>query len=74
MVVGVVDTGIDFTHDDFRNEDGTTRIQYIWDQTDCGNTNPPTDADGNYYGCGGSAESTGDPSTYGACGSVYDAT
>lgn len=39
VLVGIVDSGIDYTHPAFRNEDGTTRIAYIWDQTAGGN--PP---------------------------------
>ncbi len=34
VIVGVVDTGIDWKHPDFINADGTSRILYIWDQTD----------------------------------------
>ena len=33
VIVGIVDSGIDFKHYDFRNVDGTSRIKYIWDQT-----------------------------------------
>jgi subtilisin family serine protease len=33
VLVGVVDSGIDYTHPDFRGEDGTTRILALWDQT-----------------------------------------
>ena len=33
-IVGVIDSGVDFTHNDFRNSDGTTRILFICDQTD----------------------------------------
>ena len=32
ILVGIVDTGIEYTHPAFRNEDGTTRIVSIWDQ------------------------------------------
>ena len=32
-LIGIVDTGIDYTHPVFRNLDGTTRIAGIWDQT-----------------------------------------
>ena len=32
-LVGFVDTGIDYTNMVFRNEDGTTRIAALWDQT-----------------------------------------
>ncbi len=34
VLIGVIDTGIDYQHPAFRNEDGTTRIFSIWDQTD----------------------------------------
>jgi len=33
VVVGVIDTGIDIFHDDFRNPDGTTRIAALLDLT-----------------------------------------
>jgi subtilisin family serine protease len=32
VVVGIVDSGIDFTHPDFCNADGSSRILYFWDQ------------------------------------------
>lgn len=31
VIVGVIDSGIDWQHDDFDNPDGTTRIKAIWD-------------------------------------------
>lgn len=33
VMIGFVDTGIDYTHPAFINADGTTRIWTIWDQT-----------------------------------------
>lgn len=33
-IVGIVDTGIDYTHSDFLGGDGSSRIIAIWDQTD----------------------------------------
>lgn len=32
ILVGVLDSGIDYYHEDFRNPDGTTRIAALWDQ------------------------------------------
>lgn len=32
VLVAVIDSGIDYFHEDFRNEDGTTRILELWDQ------------------------------------------
>jgi len=32
-IIAVIDSGIDYYHPDFRNEDGTSRILYLWDQT-----------------------------------------
>lgn len=33
VIIGVVDQGLDWTHPDFVNEDGTTRVLRYWDQT-----------------------------------------
>lgn len=41
VLVAVIDSGVDYSHPDFRNEDGTTRIVEIWDQTVAGNPPPP---------------------------------
>lgn len=32
VIVGVIDFGLDYTLDDFRNPDGTTRVAFLWDQ------------------------------------------
>lgn len=46
VLIGIVDTGIDYTHKAFMKADGTTKIVSIWDQM-IQNGNPPT---GLYYG------------------------
>lgn len=33
VLVALLDSGVDYAHPDFRNEDGTTRIVTLWDQT-----------------------------------------
>ena len=33
VLVGCVDSGVDYAHPDFRNEDGSSRILRLWDQT-----------------------------------------
>lgn len=39
VLTGIVDSGIDYAHPDFRKEDGSTRIAFLWDQNIQGN--PP---------------------------------
>ncbi|MFA9466577.1 MAG: S8 family peptidase [Velocimicrobium sp.] len=33
VICAIIDSGIDYTHPDFRNQDGKTRILAFWDQT-----------------------------------------
>jgi len=40
VLVGIIDSGIDYRHPDFCNEDGTTRIAALWDQSVESNTPP----------------------------------
>jgi subtilisin family serine protease len=46
VLVGIIDSGIDYRNPIFRNEDGTTRIAAIWDQTVSSDNFP----EGTYYG------------------------
>lgn len=39
ILVGIVDSGVDYRHPDFQNPDGSTRVLRIWDQSIPGN--PP---------------------------------
>ena len=48
ILIAILDSGIDYENNDFRNMDGTTRIFRLWDQTIEGN--PPTEyASGTEY-------------------------
>lgn len=40
VLLAVLDSGIDWTRQDFRKENGDTRIRYLWDQTLVGETPP----------------------------------
>lgn len=48
VIVAIMDRGIDWQNDDFRNPDGSTRIAYIYDLTDDSGSNSPA----NPYGIG----------------------
>lgn len=48
VLIAVLDRGIDYSHPDFRNEDGTTRIEAIFDLVDDTGAKAP----GNGYGVG----------------------
>ncbi|WP_455540147.1 bile acid germinant receptor pseudoprotease CspC [Terrisporobacter sp.] len=39
VLIAIIDSGIDYLHPDFINDDGTSKIISIWDQE--GSTNPP---------------------------------
>lgn len=46
VLIAIMDRGIDWRHNDFRNSDGSTRIEYIFDLTD------DSGAQDNQYGMG----------------------
>ena len=41
ILVGDVDTGVDYSHGDFKDAAGNTRLVNIWDQTDAVGPSPP---------------------------------
>lgn len=41
VIVGIIDEGVYWRHQDFQNPDGTTRFRYIWDQGATGGNTPP---------------------------------
>lgn len=49
VIVGIVDTGIDYTHPAFCFTDGTSRILALWDQTEEGGSPPDGFAYGSVY-------------------------
>ena len=49
VVVGVIDWGCDFTHPNFRNPDGTTRLIGLWDQSATSGTGTAPYGYGRFY-------------------------
>lgn len=43
ILIAVIDSGVDYTHPDFRDPDGSTRFLAIWDQSVAGNPPPGYD-------------------------------
>lgn len=40
VVIGIIDTGADWRHGDFRKSDGSTRVKFMWDISDAAGTGP----------------------------------
>ncbi|GEM_PF-1128494 len=73
VVVGVVDSGIDWTHEDFVDPStGKTRIKYIWDQTVTTSGQTPADSDPALSGFGYGTEWTEDDINNGVVTEVDD--
>lgn len=49
VLIGIIDSGIDYTNTVFQNADGTTRIAAIWDQTIQSDNYPPNAGYGTEY-------------------------
>lgn len=49
VLIAVIDSGIDYERKEFRTEDGSTRILYLWDQTSSAGTPPEGFAMGSEY-------------------------
>ena len=41
IIMGIIDSGIDFNHPDFKDGSGNTRIQFIWDQNQSSGSTVP---------------------------------
>jgi len=46
VILGIIDAGIEYPHEDFKKPDGTSRILYLWDQI----LSPSNNPDGFTYG------------------------
>ena len=40
VIIGVIDSGLDWRHGDFRKPDGTTRVRFMWDISDAAGAGP----------------------------------
>ncbi len=40
VIIGIIDSGIDWRHGDFRTADGKTRVKTLWDMSDNASTGP----------------------------------
>jgi len=58
VIIGIIDTGIDYTNPLFRNQDGTTRIISIWDQSLPDDKNNLPDGVPNRYNASGATYGT----------------
>lgn len=65
VIVGVYDSGLDLTHDDFLDPSGATRVLFAWDQTDSTAAGPGA-VGGHVFDYG--AECTGPAIDAGDCG------